>query len=62
MREPNQGAQRADGGGRRPAPDQVGFPHGEYRGYQWGCRCGECREAQRAYMKGYRERRKAREG
>lgn len=31
--------------------------HGTRRGYTGGCRCGDCKDAQRLYQRRYRERR-----
>ena len=45
--------------GHRPCRLLKPIPHGTYHGYrQLGCRCAECREANRLYNLEYRERRR----
>jgi hypothetical protein len=34
--------------------------HGTRRGYTGGCRCGDCKDAQRVYQRRYRERQRGR--
>ncbi len=43
-------------------PDGCKFPmHKPYTGYQYGCRCGRCRNAQASQVSAFRVKRKARD-